>query len=83
MPMKTERIIKRYINRKLYDTRESCYITLTDIYEWSKADEPVKVILNSTQEDITAITLFDAWTSQKKAEGLTLDFVTNLIKGGK
>ena len=76
-------IIKKYMNRKLYNTRDSYYISLADLITMVEANTPIKVILNRTQEDITAPTLFDAWASQKRNDDLNLDYVLNLIKGGK
>jgi polyhydroxyalkanoate synthesis repressor PhaR len=50
-------LIKRYANRKLYNTDTSRYITLKGIAELVEADEDVRVIDNETGEDITSITL--------------------------
>lgn len=50
-------IIKRYQNRKLYNTKSKHYITLEEIEELIKDQEEVKVIDNQTGNDITAITL--------------------------
>lgn len=49
-------VIKRYQNRKLYDTRHSCYVTLDDIAQMVKEGEEIKVIDNRTQDDITSVT---------------------------
>jgi len=50
-------LIKRYANRKLYNTAASRYITLRGIAELLEAGEDVKVIDNATGEDMTAVTL--------------------------
>ena len=50
-------LIKRYANRKLYNTDTSRYITLKGIAELVEADVDVRVIDNETGEDITSITL--------------------------
>lgn len=50
-------LIKRYANRKLYNTQTSRYITLKGIAELLEEDEEVQVIDNQTGEDITSITL--------------------------
>ena len=44
------KIIKRYQNRKLYDTQQSCYVTLDDIAKMIRADEDVMVIDNKTEK---------------------------------
>ncbi|PSQ97486.1 MAG: hypothetical protein BRD55_02580 [Bacteroidetes bacterium SW_9_63_38] len=51
------RRIKRYDNRKLYDTESSEYVALSDIAELVRAGETVEVVDNATGEDLTAQTL--------------------------
>src|SRR4029078_13421962 len=51
------RTIKRYSNRKLYDTRQSRYVTLLQIAEMVRAGEDVQIIDNATKEDKTDVTL--------------------------
>ncbi|MGK5089423.1 polyhydroxyalkanoate synthesis regulator DNA-binding domain-containing protein [Bdellovibrionota bacterium FG-2] len=55
--MTEAKIIKRYQNRKLYDTEESVYVTLDEIDKTLKAGRDVRVIDNKTKNDITATTL--------------------------
>jgi polyhydroxyalkanoate synthesis repressor PhaR len=50
-------LIKRYANRKLYNTATSRYITLKVIGELIEAGDEVRVIDNESGEDITSITL--------------------------
>ena len=50
-------LIKRYANRKLYNTATSRYITLKGIGELIEAGDEVRVIDNESGEDITSITL--------------------------
>jgi len=47
------RIIKKYPNRRLYDTESSCYITLTQVRELVIEEVPFKVVEQKTNEDIT------------------------------
>jgi polyhydroxyalkanoate synthesis repressor PhaR len=54
---KPRRVIKRYSNRKLYDTRDSRYVTLQQIGEMVRAGEEVQIIDNKTKEDKTEVTL--------------------------
>lgn len=56
-PEDTRRVIKRYSNRKLYDTRGSRYVTLLQIAEMVRAGEDVQIIDNATKEDKTDVTL--------------------------
>lgn len=61
--MKDVRIIKRYQNRKLYDTHQSCYVTLEEIALIVREGHEIQVIDNKTKNDITYTTqiqlLFD------------------------
>jgi polyhydroxyalkanoate synthesis repressor PhaR len=50
-------LIKRYANRKLYNTHTSRYITLKGIAELVEAGDEVRVIDNETGDDITNVTL--------------------------
>lgn len=61
------KIIKRYSNRKLYDTEQSTYITLDEIAEMVKDGEDVRIIDNSTKEDLTHVTLAQIIFEQEKA----------------
>lgn len=51
------RVIKRYSNRKLYDTRDSRYVTLQQIGAMVRDGEEVQIIDNATKEDKTEATL--------------------------
>lgn len=55
--MKKQRVIKRYGNRKLYDTADSRFITLARIKNLIREGETVKIVENSTGSDITSNTL--------------------------
>jgi polyhydroxyalkanoate synthesis repressor PhaR len=67
-PGSKTKIIKRYQNRKLYDTQQSCYVTLDDIAKMIRVSEDVMVIDNKTKNDITAATLTQIiFESEKKA----------------
>jgi polyhydroxyalkanoate synthesis repressor PhaR len=47
------RIIKKYPNRRLYDTESSCYITLAEVRELVISEIPFKVVEQKSNEDIT------------------------------
>ena len=51
------RRIKRYDNRKLYDTETSEYVSLSDIADLVRGGETVEVVDNATGQDLTAQTL--------------------------
>ena len=69
--MNEVRIIKRYQNRKLYDTFQSCYVTLEEIAQIIREGNEIKVIDNKTKNDITYMTqiqlLFDQERKSTKA----------------
>jgi len=64
----TRRVIKRYSNRKLYDTRDSRYVTLLQIAEMVRRGEDVQIIDNTTKEDKTEVTLALAISEELKAK---------------
>ena len=49
----TERLIKKYPNRRLYDTQTSSYITLTDVKQLVLDAEEFTVVDAKTNEDLT------------------------------
>ena len=51
------RLVKKYSNRKLYDTSSRRYITLERIGELVRAGESVQVVDRTSGEDLTAVTL--------------------------
>ena len=55
--VETRRVIKRYSNRKLYDTKDSRYVTLQQIGEMVRHGDDVQIIDNKTKEDKTEVTL--------------------------
>ena len=69
--MNDVRIIKRYQNRKLYDTHQSCYVTLEEIAQIIREGNEIQVIDNKTKNDITYVTqiqlLFDQERKSTKA----------------
>ena len=48
-----ERLIKKYPNRRLYDTQTSTYVTLVDIKGLVMANEAFKVVDAKTEDDLT------------------------------
>lgn len=81
--MTEARIIKRYQNRKLYDTHQSCYVTLEEIAQIIREGHEIQVIDNKTKNDITYITqiqlLFDQEKKSTKAGDVEL--LKRVIRG--
>ena len=79
--MSSAKIVKRYANRKLYDTERSCYVTLDDISQMIKAGEEVKVIDNKSGEDLTSVTLAQIiFETEKKNSFMPLHLLRGLIQ---
>lgn len=78
------RIVKRYQNRKLYDTHNSCYVTLDEIGQLVKAGEDVKIIDNRSGDDLTSVTLTQIiFEEEKKKQSLLpLSTLKNIIQSG-
>lgn len=82
-PGREPKIIKRYTNRKLYDTVESRYVTLDEIAEMVKAGAEVKVIDNRTKEDLTSVTLAQIiFEEEKKTSKMSLRTLKDMIRFG-
>lgn len=77
------KIIKRYTNRKLYDTKRSCYVTLEDISHMIRGGEEVQVIDNKSGEDLTQVTLAQIiFETEKRGSFMSLSLLRGLIQGG-
>jgi len=70
------RTIKRYSNRKLYDTRQSRYVTLLQIAEMVRAGEDVQIIDNASKEDKTDVTLALIISEELKARPRAIPLAT-------
>jgi polyhydroxyalkanoate synthesis repressor PhaR len=77
-------VIKRYPNRKLYDTEAKRYITLNEIASLIKAGEEVVVTDHATDEDLTAVVLTQIIFEQEKQQKgfLPKSVLTNLVRAG-
>ncbi len=73
----TARLIKKYPNRRLYDTKTSAYITLTDIKGLVLAFESFQVVDAKTNEDLTRSILLQI-ILEEEAGGMPL-FSTELL----
>ena len=76
------RIIKKYPNRRLYDTRISSYITLQDIKELVMSYNEFKVIDAKTKEDLTRCTLMQL-IAEEETNGnpiLTADILKEFVR---
>jgi polyhydroxyalkanoate synthesis repressor PhaR len=70
------RVIKRYSNRKLYDTQDSRYVTLLQIAEMVRGGEEVQIIDNNSKEDLTEVTLAQIIYEEQKAHSRSVPLQT-------
>jgi polyhydroxyalkanoate synthesis repressor PhaR len=76
-------LIKRYANRKLYNTQTSRYITLKGISELLEAGEEVRVIDNETGEDITNVALSQILVdSEREGREVPKSLLSDLFQRG-
>lgn len=78
-------VIKRYSNRKLYDTQESRYVTLEELEELIRAGKEISVVDVSTGEDLTSVTLAQIILENERNHRATLPtaFLHQLIVHGE
>ena len=72
------RIIKKYPNRRLYDTGKRAYITLNDIKNYVLEHIEFQVIDAQTEADLTRATLFQVLTEHETATNTF--FTTELLQ---
>lgn len=82
--MTTTRLIKRYGNRKMYDTQTSRYVTLDGVAELVRAGDDLHIVDNDTGEDLTAVTFAQIiFEESKRRNGvLTLPLLRGIIQRG-
>ncbi len=77
-------IVKRYPNRKLYNTSAKKYITLEGVAQLIREGEEVQILDHATGEDLTAVTLTQIVFEQEKKEGgfVPRSVLTGLVQSG-
>lgn len=70
------RILRKYTNRRLYDTSRSCYITLEDVKELVLENTPFQVQDSKTGKDLTRNILLQIISEQ---EGESAGMLTNQV----
>jgi len=76
------RLIKKYPNRRLYDTRTSCYITLADVKELVLKHEEFRVVDAKNGEDLTRSILLQIILEEEAggAPMFTADILAQMIR---
>ena len=74
-------LIKKYGNRRLYDSSNSKYINLDDIAAFIREGKDVKVVDAKTGQDLTRVTLTQIITedAKEKQTGLPVEMLRQLI----
>jgi len=75
-----EYIIKKYSNRKLYDTKEKKYVNLSEVSRLIREGVELKVIDNQTKEDITSLVLAQIIVEQEKTKKIMLPSILSPLK---
>jgi len=65
-------VIKKYANRRLYNTATSKYITLNDLSDLIRDGKQIKVIEANTKEDVTAFILTQIVLEEAKSNNALL-----------
>ena len=75
------RLIKKYKNRRLYDTEKSQYITVDDLQRYVVDNLPFRVEDSTTKEDITNATLLQIFVEMEEGptKFLSSDMLRQLI----
>lgn len=81
--MPVTRTIKRYSNRKLYDTHDSRYVTLEHLARMVRAGDEIRVVDNNSSQDLTAATLAQIiFEEEKKSPKLPIEALRRIIRNG-
>src|SRR6202011_2862238 len=80
--MKPERLIRKYSNRRLYDTAGSRHVTLDDLRQLIVSGEKVKVIDDKSGEDLTRAVLLQVIAEQEQfgTPVLSLELLESIIR---
>lgn len=81
-PSENTIIIKRYSNRRLYDTHTSEYVNIEKIAEMVRSGQHLQVIDTSTGDDVTNVVLTQIMLNEQKEQkkGLPLELLFQLVR---
>ena len=74
------RVIRKYANRRLYDTQQSRYVTLEDLRSLILDEEPFRVEDAKSGEDLTRTILLSIIIEQEQADGDAEVFSNDLLE---
>ncbi|MDH3512167.1 MAG: hypothetical protein OER85_15050 [Gammaproteobacteria bacterium] len=80
--MKKPKLIRKYVNRRLYDTTQSRYVNLEDLRRFIIAGSDIKVIEQSSGEEITTTVLLQIIEDDQRTGSKLLqpEFLAQLIR---
>jgi polyhydroxyalkanoate synthesis repressor PhaR len=80
--MSEPRLIRKYVNRRLYDTVESRYVNLDDLRRVINAGGEIRVVDQASNRDITTTVLLQIIGEAEKSGAplLTPDFLAALVR---
>lgn len=80
--MTEPKLIRKYVNRRLYDTTQSRYVNLDDLRKLIVDGATIKVVEQATGENITTNVLLQIIEDRQKtgAKILSADFLCDLIR---
>ena|SRR5579871_1111141 len=82
-PVPGEHLIRKYGNRRLYDTRASRYVTLEDLADVFVGDDPVRVVDAVSGEDLTKRVLAQAILHEegrRRAQIIPVELLRGLLR---
>ncbi len=82
--MSDQRLIRKYVNRRLYDTTQSRYVNLDDLRELILKGSQVRIVEQATGADITTPVLLQIIADGQRGETplLSADFLAGMIRLG-
>ena|SRR5450432_2492950 len=80
--MSNERVIKKYANRRLYDSTGSRHVTLDDLRKMIVSGDKVKVIDDKSGEDLTRAVLLQVISEQEQfgTPVLSIELLESIIR---
>jgi polyhydroxyalkanoate synthesis repressor PhaR len=76
-----ELLIKKYPNRRLYDTGRGVYVTLNDLRQLVQSDRSIKIIDANTEVDITRAILLQVLSEEENDSAfLTADHLRRILR---
>jgi len=65
-------LLKKYANRRLYDTEQSKYVTLSEVADRIRTGQQVEVVDAKTKEDVTAFILTQIVLEEARKKNILL-----------